>query len=71
MVGRCRHTTVRSSASSPTRSAIAATRSPADLRLDGDKVVDTSGEVRVALAEVLGGDVVEETVEFRHRPTEP
>ncbi|GAA3109603.1 xanthine dehydrogenase subunit D [Pseudonocardia yunnanensis] len=46
-------------------------RSSVELRLDGDKIVDTTGEVGAALAEVLGDDVVEETVEFRHRPTVP
>jgi CO/xanthine dehydrogenase Mo-binding subunit len=38
-------------------------------RWDGDKIVFVSGEVR-SLAEVLGSDAVEETVEWRHRPTE-
>ncbi|WP_300009924.1 xanthine dehydrogenase subunit D [Pseudonocardia sp.] len=37
-------------------------------RWDGDKIVFGSGEVR-SLAEVLGDDAVEETVEWRHRPT--
>ncbi|WP_281688881.1 xanthine dehydrogenase subunit D [Pseudonocardia thermophila] len=41
------------------------------LRLDGDKIVATSGEVVATLAEVLGDDAVEETVEWRHRPTQP
>jgi xanthine dehydrogenase D subunit len=41
------------------------------LRLDGDKIVDVGGEALAVLAEVLGDDVVEETVEWRHRPTEP
>jgi xanthine dehydrogenase D subunit len=40
-----------------------------ELRLDGGKVVATTGEVVIALAELLGTDVVEETVEWRHRPT--
>jgi xanthine dehydrogenase D subunit len=43
----------------------------ADLRLDGDKIVATSGEVLAALDEVLGTSAVEETVEWRHRPTHP
>jgi xanthine dehydrogenase D subunit len=38
-------------------------------RLEGDKVVAASGEVVSTLAEVLGDDAVEETVEWRHRPT--
>ena len=42
-----------------------------ELRLDGGKVVSASGEVVIGLAELLGEDVVEETVEWRHRPTEP
>jgi xanthine dehydrogenase D subunit len=41
------------------------------LRLDGDKIVDVSGEVLADLAEILGDDAVEETVEWRHRPTQP
>ncbi|GAA0940505.1 xanthine dehydrogenase subunit D [Pseudonocardia zijingensis] len=43
----------------------------ADLRLDGIKVVDAGGEVLADLVEVLGDDAVEETVEWRHRPTHP
>ncbi len=38
-------------------------------RLDGDKIVTAQGEVVASLAEVLGSDAVEETVEWRHRPT--
>jgi CO/xanthine dehydrogenase Mo-binding subunit len=47
-----------------------------DLALDGGKVVARSGEVVLDLAELLGDaelfadDGVEETVEWRHRPTE-
>jgi xanthine dehydrogenase D subunit len=41
------------------------------LRLDGDKIVDVGGEVLADLVEVLGDEVVEETVEWRHRPTHP
>jgi xanthine dehydrogenase D subunit len=40
------------------------------LRLDGDKIVSEEGEVLTDLAAVLGDGVVEETVEWRHRPTE-
>jgi xanthine dehydrogenase D subunit len=40
------------------------------LRLDGDKIVASGGEVLAGLAEVLGADAVEETVEWRHRPTQ-
>ncbi|GAA2901878.1 xanthine dehydrogenase subunit D [Pseudonocardia halophobica] len=41
-----------------------------DLRLDGDKIVAESGEVVAGLVEVLD-EPVEETVEWRHRPTFP
>lgn len=40
-----------------------------DCRLEGDKIVSAHGEVVVSLAEVLGDEAVEETVEWRHRPT--
>jgi xanthine dehydrogenase D subunit len=40
------------------------------LRLDGDKIVSEEGEVLTDLAAVLGDDAIEETVEWRHRPTE-
>jgi xanthine dehydrogenase D subunit len=42
-----------------------------ELRLDGDKIVDVSGAVVAGLTEVLGDEAVEETVEWRHRPTHP
>jgi CO/xanthine dehydrogenase Mo-binding subunit len=51
------------------RAAVALDRPPAALRLDGDKIVGTTGEVLAGLADVLGDDAVEETVEWRHRPT--
>jgi xanthine dehydrogenase D subunit len=41
------------------------------LVLDGAKVAATSGEVLVGLAELLGDEAIEETVEWRHRPTQP
>jgi xanthine dehydrogenase D subunit len=41
------------------------------LRLDGDKIVSEEGEVLTDLAAVLGDGAVEETVEWRHRPTYP
>jgi xanthine dehydrogenase D subunit len=41
------------------------------LMLEHGKLVDSSGEVRADLADVLADDVVEHTVEWRHRPTEP
>ncbi|NUP53779.1 MAG: xanthine dehydrogenase subunit D [Catenulispora sp.] len=40
-------------------------------RLAGGKIVSASGEPLVDLALVLGADVVEETREYRHRPTGP
>jgi len=52
-------------------------RDPGSLRLDSGKVVDGSGEVLVGLADLLSDTrllpdgVVEETVEWRHRPTYP
>jgi xanthine dehydrogenase D subunit len=47
------------------------------LQLDGDKIVTATGEVLGGLADVLGGvagvddGAVEETVQWRHRPTQP
>jgi CO/xanthine dehydrogenase Mo-binding subunit len=51
------------------RAAGLAGRPVAELRLDGGKVVTAGGEALLGLAEVLGGEAVEETVEWRHRPT--
>jgi xanthine dehydrogenase D subunit len=45
-------------------------RVPAGARWEGDEVVLATGEV-LSLVDVLGTDAVEETVEWRHRPTEP
>jgi xanthine dehydrogenase D subunit len=50
------------------RAAIVAGRR--DLRLDGDKIVDTDGQVVAGLADVLGGEAIEETLEWRHRATQ-
>ncbi|MGZ6831409.1 MAG: molybdopterin cofactor-binding domain-containing protein, partial [Nocardioidaceae bacterium] len=51
--------------------AAALAQVPAEqLRLEGGKVVAGSGEAVAALADVLGDEPVEETVEWRHRPTE-
>ncbi|MGZ4579103.1 MAG: xanthine dehydrogenase subunit D [Nocardioidaceae bacterium] len=51
--------------------AAALAQVPAEqLRLEGSKVVAGSGEAVAALADVLGDEPVEETVEWRHRPTE-
>jgi OHCU decarboxylase len=41
-----------------------------DLRLDGGKVISATEGVLAAIADVLGSDTVEETVEWRHRPTQ-
>ena len=43
---------------------------PADSQLIGGKVVTALGEVVAELAEVLGDTAIEETREYRHRPTE-
>jgi xanthine dehydrogenase D subunit len=51
------------------RAAVALGGAPGALRLDGEKVVDLSGQVVASLGDVLGDDAVEETVEWRHRPT--
>jgi xanthine dehydrogenase D subunit len=51
------------------RASLALGRDAAELRLDGEKVVGASGEVLTGLADVLGDDAVEETLEWRHRPT--
>jgi CO/xanthine dehydrogenase Mo-binding subunit len=44
-------------------------RDAADLHLSGGKIVDATGEVLAGLADVVGDEGVEETVEWRHRPT--
>ncbi|MGY1692826.1 xanthine dehydrogenase subunit D [Geodermatophilus sp. SYSU D01105] len=51
------------------RAAVALGRPVGGLELEGEKVVGPGGEVLAGLAEVLGDDAVEETVEWRHRPT--
>ncbi len=43
---------------------------PLRLAIDGHDVVDTTGTLRVAVAEAVGEAVLERTVEFHHRPTE-
>jgi xanthine dehydrogenase D subunit len=45
-------------------------RTVADLRLEGGKVVSDSEGVLLSLAEVVGVDALEETVQWRHRQTE-
>ncbi|WP_185066068.1 xanthine dehydrogenase subunit D [Pseudonocardia eucalypti] len=44
--------------------------SPGDGRLEGGKLVSESRGVLASLAELLGDEVIDETVEWRHRPTE-
>jgi CO/xanthine dehydrogenase Mo-binding subunit len=55
--------------------AFATGRSSDSLRLESGKVVagsgDRAGEVLLGLADLLGDEAVEETVEWRHRPTHP
>jgi xanthine dehydrogenase D subunit len=46
-------------------------RSVDDLRLDGGKVISDRDGVVGTLADLLGEDVIDETVEWRHRPTHP
>ena len=43
---------------------------PLRLAIDGPDVVDSSGTLRIAVAEALGDAVVERTVEYHHPPTE-
>jgi xanthine dehydrogenase D subunit len=45
-------------------------RSVADLELEGGKVVSPREGVIGDLADLLGGEVIDETVEWHHRPTE-
>ncbi|MDT7660689.1 MAG: hypothetical protein QOD04_245, partial [Pseudonocardiales bacterium] len=42
-----------------------------DLRLEGGKVISDRAGVVGTLADLLGEDVIDETVEWRHRPTHP
>jgi xanthine dehydrogenase D subunit len=46
-------------------------RPAADLRLEAGKVVALDGEVVAPISELLVDQAIEETVEWRHRPTEP
>jgi xanthine dehydrogenase D subunit len=43
---------------------------PLRLAIDGTDVVDTIGDLRIPVAVASAGAVFEETVEYRHRPTE-
>jgi len=43
----------------------------AGLRLDGGMVVSAAGDPLISLAEVLSSEGIEETVQWRHRPTFP
>ncbi|MBO0876822.1 MAG: molybdopterin-dependent oxidoreductase, partial [Pseudonocardia sp.] len=42
----------------------------ADFQLDGGKLVSDANGVLATLVDVLGTEVIDETVEYRHRPTE-
>jgi xanthine dehydrogenase D subunit len=44
---------------------------PGDVSLAGGKLVSAAGDVLADLVDVLGDEPVEETVEWRHRPTSP
>jgi xanthine dehydrogenase D subunit len=44
---------------------------PGDLTLDGGKVTARGGGVLAGVADLLGDEVIEETVTWRHRPTHP
>src|SRR5205823_9585130 len=46
-------------------------RAAAGLRLDGGQVTGEDGAVLGYLASLIGDEVIEETVEWRHRPTRP
>jgi len=46
-------------------------RTVPDLRLTGGQVISAAGGTVGTLAEVVGRQVIEETVEWRHRPTQP
>jgi xanthine dehydrogenase D subunit len=43
---------------------------PLRLVIDGDEVVDSLGDLRVPVADATRGQVFEQTLEYRHRPTE-
>jgi xanthine dehydrogenase D subunit len=42
-----------------------------DLRLTDGNVISASGDTMVSIAELLGSEAIEETVQWRHRPTYP
>jgi xanthine dehydrogenase D subunit len=46
-------------------------RTLADLRLEDGHVISAAEGQVASIAEVVGGDVLEETVQWRHRPTQP
>ena len=52
------------------RAAAQVGRPVGSLRLDAGKVVADTGEVVASLADLLGAEAVDETVEWHHRPTE-
>jgi xanthine dehydrogenase D subunit len=43
---------------------------PLRLAVEGDEIVDTRGELRVRVVDATAGQRFDETVEYRHRPTE-
>ncbi len=51
------------------RASVAAGVEPASLTLEDGSVVDPAGERVAAVADLVGSDAVERTVEWRHRPT--
>lgn len=46
-------------------------RESAGLRLSSGAVLDETGAVAITLVDLLGGSHIEDTVEWRHRPTHP
>ncbi|MWK33577.1 xanthine dehydrogenase subunit D [Actinomadura sp. J1-007] len=46
-------------------------RAHGDLAVAGGKIVSRAGGVLASIEEVLGGDAIEETREYHHRPTAP
>ena len=53
------------------RAAAELDESSADLTLEGGEVVSTTGAINLPIADLLGGDSIEETRVFRHRKTYP
>ncbi|MEO6789436.1 MAG: xanthine dehydrogenase subunit D [Ornithinibacter sp.] len=53
------------------RAALALDQPSGELRMAGGVVTDAEGVELISLAALLGEDVLEDTVEWRHRPTHP